>query len=42
MIIDLLQDIPKAKLLGQQAHKVVMNNQGASDSTLSQIQELMS
>jgi 3-deoxy-D-manno-octulosonic-acid transferase len=42
MIINLLQDTPKAKLLGQQAHQVVINNQGASDHTLSQIQELMS
>jgi 3-deoxy-D-manno-octulosonic-acid transferase len=42
MIINLLQDTPKAELLGQQAHQVVINNQGASDHTLSQIQELMS
>jgi 3-deoxy-D-manno-octulosonic-acid transferase len=42
MIIDLLQDTPKAKFLGLQAHQVVINNQGASDRTLSQIQELMS
>lgn len=42
MIIDLLQDTPKAKLLGEYAHQVVMNNQGASDRTLSQAQELMS
>jgi 3-deoxy-D-manno-octulosonic-acid transferase len=42
MIINLLQNTPKAELLGQQAHQVVINNQGASDHTLSQIQELMS
>jgi 3-deoxy-D-manno-octulosonic-acid transferase len=42
MIIDLLQDTPKAEFLGLQAHQVVINNQGASDRTLSQIQELMS
>jgi 3-deoxy-D-manno-octulosonic-acid transferase len=42
IIINLLQDTPKAELLGQQAHQVVINNQGASDHTLSQIQELMS
>tara|TARA_R110001583_G_scaffold59932_3_gene178318 strand:- start:8639 stop:9925 length:1287 start_codon:yes stop_codon:yes gene_type:complete len=42
MIIDLLQDTPKVEFLGLQAHQVVINNQGASDRTLSQIQELMS
>ncbi len=42
MIINLLQDTPKATLLGKQAHQVVMNNQGASERTLSQIQELIS
>ncbi|MDX2366901.1 MAG: lipid IV(A) 3-deoxy-D-manno-octulosonic acid transferase, partial [Colwellia sp.] len=42
MIINLLQDTPTAELLGKQAHQVVMNNQGASDRTLSQVQELMS
>jgi len=42
MVINLLQDTPKAELLGKQAHQVVMNNQGASDRTLSQVQELMS
>ncbi|WP_114325008.1 lipid IV(A) 3-deoxy-D-manno-octulosonic acid transferase [Candidatus Colwellia aromaticivorans] len=42
MIINLLQDKPKAELLGKQALQVVMNNQGASDRTLSQVQELMS
>ena len=42
MIINLLEDTPTAELLGKQAHQVVMNNQGASDRTLSQVQELMS
>lgn len=42
MVIELLQDEPKAELLGKQAHQVVMNNQGASDHTLSQVQELIS
>lgn len=42
MIISLLQDAPKAELLGKQAHQVVINNQGASERTLSQVQELMS
>ncbi len=41
MIIDLLQKKPKAKLLGKQAHQVVINNQGASAHTLAQVQELM-
>lgn len=41
MIINLLQDKPKALLLGKQAHQVVINNQGASELTLSYIQELM-
>lgn len=42
MIINLLEDTPSAELLGKQAHQVVMNNQGASARTLSQVQELMS
>lgn len=42
MIISLLQDASKAELLGKQAHQVVINNQGASERTLSQVQELMS
>jgi 3-deoxy-D-manno-octulosonic-acid transferase len=42
MIINLLQDTSKAELLGKQAHQVVINNQGASEHTLSQVQELMS
>ncbi|PCI54555.1 MAG: 3-deoxy-D-manno-octulosonic acid transferase [Gammaproteobacteria bacterium] len=42
MVIKLLQDTPKAALLGKQAHQVVMNNQGASDRTMSQVQELIS
>jgi 3-deoxy-D-manno-octulosonic-acid transferase len=42
MVINLLQDTSKAAELGKQAHHVVMNNQGASDLTLSQVQELMS
>jgi 3-deoxy-D-manno-octulosonic-acid transferase len=42
IIIDLLQDTTKAELLGKQAYQVVMNNQGASDRTLSQVQELIS
>lgn len=41
MVIELLQDAEKAELLGKHAHQVVMNNQGASDRTLSQVQELM-
>ncbi len=41
MIINLLQDIAKAELLGKQAHQVVISNQGASDRTLSQVRELM-
>ena len=41
MIIDLLQDESQAELLGKQAHQVVINNQGASERTLSYIQELM-
>lgn len=41
-IINLLDDTPSAELLGKQAHQVVMNNQGASARTLSQVQELMS
>lgn len=41
MVISLLQDTAKAELLGKQAHQVVMNNQGASDRTLLQVQELM-
>jgi len=41
IIIKLLQDPPKAKLLGKQAHQVVMNNQGASVRTLSHVQDLM-
>jgi 3-deoxy-D-manno-octulosonic-acid transferase len=41
IIIKLLQDVPKATLLGEQAHQVVMNNQGASTRTLLQVQELM-
>ena len=41
MIINLLQDKPQAELLGKQAHQVVMNNQGASECTLSYVQELM-
>ena len=42
MVINLLQDTSKAELLGKQAHQVVMNNQGASDLTLSQVQDLIS
>lgn len=41
IIINLLQNTPKAELLGKQAYQVVMNNQGASDRTLSKVQELM-
>jgi 3-deoxy-D-manno-octulosonic-acid transferase len=41
-IIHLLNDTSAAALLGKQAHQVVMNNQGASARTLSQVQELMS
>jgi len=41
MIINLLQDKSQAELLGKQAHQVVMNNQGASERTISHIQELM-
>jgi len=41
-VINLLDDTPAAELLGKQAHQVVMNNQGASARTLSQVQELMS
>ena len=41
-IINLLNDTSAAELLGEQAHQVVMNNQGASARTLSQVQELMS
>lgn len=42
MIIALLQDTPKANLLGEQAHQVVITNQGATERTLSQVQRLMS
>jgi 3-deoxy-D-manno-octulosonic-acid transferase len=41
MIINLLQDKSQAELLGKQAHQVVMNNQGASERTMSHVQELM-
>jgi len=40
-IIKLLQDKPQAELLGQQAHQVVINSQGASARTLSHVQELL-
>ena len=42
MVINLLQDTQKAELLGKQALQVVMDNQGASDRTLLQVQELIS
>ncbi len=42
IVMSLLQDTKRAAILGEQAHQVVMNNQGASDRTLSQIQELLS
>lgn len=41
IIINLLQDESQAELLGKQAHQAVINNQGASERTLSYIQELM-
>lgn len=40
-VINLLQDKYTATLLGKQAYNVVINNQGASDKTLVQVQELM-
>lgn len=40
-VIDLLADNKVASCLGTQAHQVVLNNQGASARTLTQVQELM-
>ncbi len=40
-VIHLLEDKAAATLLGEQAHQVVLNNQGASARTLAQVQELM-
>ena len=41
IIINLLKDDEAAKLLGENAHQVVLNNQGATSRTLSQVQELL-
>lgn len=41
-VINLLEDKEAAYLLGSQAHKVVLNNQGATNKTLAQVQELLS
>lgn len=40
-VMHLLNDTQTAQLLGAQAHKVVLNNQGASTRTLAQVQELV-
>jgi len=40
-VIDLLKDKDSASLLGSKAHKVVLDNQGASMRTLAQVQELI-
>ncbi len=40
-VINLLEDKDAASLLGSQAYQVVLNNQGASTRTLTQVQELI-
>lgn len=40
-VINLLEDKEAANLLGSNAHRVVLNNQGASARTLAQVQELI-
>ncbi|MDO6486279.1 lipid IV(A) 3-deoxy-D-manno-octulosonic acid transferase [Colwellia sp. 6_MG-2023] len=40
-VIHLLNNTQAAQLLGSQAHKVVLNNQGASTRTLAQVKELV-
>jgi len=40
-VINLLEDKEAASFLGSRAHKVVLNNQGASTRTLAQVQELL-
>jgi len=40
-VTHLLEDNEAATLLGLQAHQVVLNNQGASERTLAQVQELI-
>ena len=40
-VLNLLENANAANLLGSQAHEVVLNNQGASDLSLTQVQELM-
>jgi len=40
-VINLLEDKDASNLLGSRAHRVVLNNQGASARTLAQVQELM-
>lgn len=40
-VIHLLENTDSASILGSRAHKVVLNNQGASKHTLKQVQELI-
>jgi 3-deoxy-D-manno-octulosonic-acid transferase len=40
-VIHLLNNTQAAQLLGSQAYKVVLNNQGASTRTLAQVKELV-
>ncbi len=40
-VISILKDKQAASSLGVQAHQVVLNNQGASERTLAQVQELL-